>query len=462
MKQHPSLVVLTCVVGAAGALLAVMLSLPTSQMALSALLIIAVPLCLKMGVWRVLVCVSFAASAGHGNAATKLLLEDQVWYAMQFAPLILAGAIALLVGRGRPAPWGPRVLILLLVVLAAASASWSAEPATSIAQAGLFLVVASFLVASMPRWTSRSALAGDVATLVGIAAAAQMLGLFGWTSGAAWALSDYGRYQGILTNPNFAGELSAVAIPASIYLFTVYPRPTGRIMLLAAQAALLTSLVLSGSRGALLAAIMGVLATFAMRSQRVRAIRALWAASAVVALAYLVRPTLFNGLFDSFSRIQQRTDLSAGRFEIYAEVIQRWQEHPIAGAGFRTAEDFGRGTVTAHNIYLSLLAELGVIGALMFLALLVSLWKSSARQGPERALVGPALAVLILQLTESTLFGFGGATPLLSWLWLFAFAAAGSIKRAESAPPGIPPTRAQRPQPWIRSRINSPLKGTQS
>jgi O-antigen ligase len=285
----------------------------------------------------------------------------------------------------------------------------------------------------MKRWANEPRFAGDVATVFGIAAAAQAAGLVGWVSGAGWALSDYGRYQGLLSNPNFAGLLAATALPALPYLLDRYPGLVRRGVLLGGGVVLVAALGLSGSRGALLAVLGGFAATAATRTQRARAARILWGACLVIPFAYLAQPSLFTTLSEGFSRIQQRTDLSAGRFEIYREVVDRWQQHPWMGSGFRTSENFGGGTATAHNIYLTLLSDLGLIGALLFAVFLFAVWRSAANTGRARALVGPAVAVLTVELTESSLFGFGAPSALLSWLWLLLFAATGPLQAGQNA-----------------------------
>ena len=452
--KRPQDLFLVAGLGLAAFLAAAVAFLSTSTLAIWCLVLLAVPLALKMGLWRVLLAVSFTAAVARSNAVTGPELGERSWYLLQFAPLIVAGTVTALLPHRR-APRSPRVLLLLLMLLAGASTTWSIKPTTSLAQAGAFFVCGTFLILSMPRWASRDVLAGDIMTIFGLAAVAQAIGLMGWSRGSAWALSDYGRYQGLLTNPNFAGLLSGVAIPSIFYLLGVNKGTATRVALLAAEAILLATLFLSGSRGALLAAVLGLLATMATRTQRARAARLLWAMCIMVLVAYLALPSSFAGIFEGFSRIQQRTDLSAGRLQIYAEVLQRWQEHPILGAGFRTAEDFGRGTVTAHNIYLGVLSELGAVGGLLFLTLIVTVWRSSARQGVERSLVGPAIAVLVIELTESTLFGFGAATPILSWLWLLCFAATGSV-RTEALPV------AENTMPGNTARLPTSLRGRPS
>ncbi|MDP9496000.1 MAG: O-antigen ligase family protein [Actinomycetota bacterium] len=116
-------------------------------------------------------------------------------------------------------------------------------------------------------------------------------------------------------------------------------------------------------------------------------------------------------------------DLIVGdnRLEVWREYLARFQANPVRGIGLGTG--WGEaGLQEPHNLALELLAETGIIGALGFVAMLVSLG------GGGGSTAGPALAVVAAaSLTQTVLF-----EPVLWFtlgLWL---AASSSRRRVES------------------------------
>jgi O-antigen ligase len=119
-------------------------------------------------------------------------------------------------------------------------------------------------------------------------------------------------------------------------------------------------------------------------------------------------------------------------------VIDRWQQHPLFGNGFSSPwlpsdpafanwiEDHGITVFHAHNMWLDVLMQLGVLGAILIaIAFLSLLWRSwfFAVDRPRWDLVAnreyspltllPSLftVVLLVQgLTEST--------PIMLWGWM--------------------------------------------
>lgn len=91
---------------------------------------------------------------------------------------------------------------------------------------------------------------------------------------------------------------------------------------------------------------------------------------------------------DIFERAKSISDFSEisnkGRFEIWSETVFFVAKHPIAGAGFgnfptvlnENFENAKRGS-SAHNIYLDILAELGILGLIVFLLIIFEILKKS-------------------------------------------------------------------------------------
>jgi len=60
-----------------------------------------------------------------------------------------------------------------------------------------------------------------------------------------------------------------------------------------------------------------------------------------------------------------------GRTAIWAETFDLWLKWPLLGVGFRQHEQFLAG-LPAHNAYLAMLADTGVLGLIVYLVLLIS------------------------------------------------------------------------------------------
>lgn len=113
------------------------------------------------------------------------------------------------------------------------------------------------------------------------------------------------------------------------------------------------------------------------------------------------------------------------RIEVWGEYATRFAESPIRGKGLGTG--WGEtGLQEPHNLALELLAETGVIGALGFLAMILSL----GRGGGSTA--GPALAVVAAaSLTQTVLF-----EPVL-WFTLGLWLAASTSPKSVEATAGV-------------------------
>jgi hypothetical protein len=149
-----------------------------------------------------------------------------------------------------------------------------------------------------------------------------------------------------------------------------------------------------------------------------------------VAIGFVValRPDLFWGDGGFFDRSDQSSDFTSGRLDIWEHVFSLWGGHPVAGIGYHTVELVpGLGDLNAHNLFLLVLAELGLVGIVIFGALIVRIILVGFRSTSpvDRMLIGGVVTVLVIELTEASMFGFGGPTAMISWIALLAFGATG-------------------------------------
>lgn len=85
----------------------------------------------------------------------------------------------------------------------------------------------------------------------------------------------------------------------------------------------------------------------------------------------------------------------SARRQLWSDAFRLWQRHPLTGGGPGAFRDFSAlaadpDTATAHSSLLQVAAETGVIGAVLFAALIVLGYGLTAQGHPRRAVIGVA------------------------------------------------------------------------
>lgn len=400
---------------------------------------------LWLKLWRFGVAISFAASIVRSGAAGHLV-PATVWYVVQFGPLAIT-VVFLLTRKStpmRPIDIGILVCLALFAVCALVTAATGLFRSQTLAQSGLLLFMFVFLALTVSRrWLTSDVIRGDMTLGFALICAAQVIGLMGMVTGQAWAIADYGRFEGLFSNANYAGAISAIGMMLGTYIIRSMPGKT-LWLAVAGMLALGVALFLSGSRGALLALAVGVISLVRVHARR-RIVLFAIVGVAVGGIALTVMSYLIPSVGGSFNRALQGSDVSSGRLQIYADLLTRWSHMPWFGTGYRTTELLtGPARLTGHDTYLSVLTETGIVGAAVFAVLLVLIVRAGPPIGMHRILLGAVVTILAVELTESFLFGWGSPIPIFEWLTLLAFAAVGrtELTSVASAGPesGVPPS----------------------
>lgn len=190
-----------------------------------------------------------------------------------------------------------------------------------------------------------------------------------------------GRVEGPIGQPNQYGGFLAFWIPICI---CVYLTSQGKQKVFVGLGTIVTigMLVLSGSRGAMLGSLAGAIVSVVYLRRYLRGkviVRGIFAGLLVSVAIVLVVSVQFTEVVES--RIERTTagdasTVTAGRVDIWSKALQTMAKNPqsfIFGNGWRTFDPIiGRG---AHNMYLNMLFELGVIGLILYLILLYKLLK---------------------------------------------------------------------------------------
>lgn len=279
----------------------------------------------------------------------------------------------------------PATLILAgLLGWLALSATWAEFPsqtATTFFRLGLNAVLFVIVLTSI---RDRTTILRIIAAFV---VGASIAATYGLISPGQYE-GQYGRLESAALDPN---ELAAVLVPAVLLcMFTAIglrSRPTVRMAALGAGAICGVTLILTVSRGGLIALTVALVVAFVVGGPwrgRIGMIGLTLAASVFIYFAAYAPQTQVEHLK---ATTQGDARLQEGRVTIW-EVAKRMAEanpvHGVGGGNFRTStvhyllqpgltarsDLIVDSQLVAHNTYLEIAAELGVIGLAFYLALL--------------------------------------------------------------------------------------------
>jgi len=296
------------------------------------------------------------------------------------------------------------------------------------------------------------------------------------------------RYNGLGGNPNMMAMLLAVCLPLAVWTFLEARSVFGKAVSVAVFLGFDASIVASGSRGALLAAAVG-LAALGLALPVRRPTRTVLAVAAVGLLALNVgltripdradrNPVLHPEFgserplgprdaqfilpleseigfpaegFETTGHPRSLFDTS-GRAQGWEGALEQALERPVLGYGFGTEDHvfidrfYRLYSSTVENSYLGTALQLGVVGLGLLLALIAALAARGVRAlgmlaGPARlvaaACLGVVAAGLVLGVTQSYLTSVGNPATAPFWISAFLLAALA----AGSAP--LPTKRAR-------------------
>lgn len=400
------------------------------------------------GVWRPLG--AEPASTAPANAA-PLPRQVRVIVGL-YAACLAVSWLGLALASSSGIPWGQLPGFLLRAIPVDHLVFSSPEPETwNVLHA---LTGVTLLAACLTLARTESRLAGWVATvLVATAAAIGLLTLGGvWRE---WAAQGYGgwylwryvtgvRYSLHLTDLNAAGSLYVLGglVAVSLAVSGIRRGPA-----IASVVLMMPALWLSGSRSAVIAALAAgavMLAWGPRRTSPVRARPAVLLASAGLVVVMLAATFVTSGL--STDPTGSATASLAMRSEFNATSGRMLASAPIFGVGigqyYPRSPEFMSARLkavypyeNAHNYLFQQFAELGVLGGVLFLALLAALITGTWRgltAGPHpatAALLTGAVGYLVTCLTGHPLLVPEAAFPF--WISLGA-AAAVSLERVSA------------------------------
>jgi len=369
--------------------------------------------------------------------------------------VVIAAMLGMLVmnrrGERIAIPHHPFVVVasIALVAWGLASASWAVEVGQVrtlverlLTDVLVFLAVP--LLIRRPR---------DLRSLGWCIAVAALLGL---AAGVATGTGYGFRTTGMFADPNEFAAATVVAAIFAIALGESSEHATVRWLGRAAACACMVGVVASASRSGVLAAVLAflVLLATARGTERIRLAGILCIGIAAASIWAFATPA---GT-DAVKRLVSED--STGRTDLWRVASYQFEDQPLHGVGLGNypvvsirylrrdvgnLDLFVRDPRTVHNTPLELLAELGVVGFVLFYSLVVSclvaivraLRRARALDDPQlvascRGVLAGLVAMLAASMTLSGLYAE------IQWILLGACVAAASITRRHLALGSVP------------------------
>jgi putative inorganic carbon (hco3(-)) transporter len=387
-------------------------------------------------------------------------------------------------------------LMVLFVAVAVVSAAANATP-PRVALLGIVMTVdaiAVYFLARMVPLTERKAWLA-VSAVVAVALVAAFIGilqvllhpdLFGFASFAG-RFGEGGRITSFLGNPNMVAAVIGASLPFPLLAARRLEASRDRWISFAVVTIFALALLLTFSRGAWLAVLVGALVTILFLDRRTlltlaMAIAIAWLVTIVMPRNLLVAradlplyfpesgaPSIIDSTLDRLDAVYERRDL---RMRFIREGIPIIVDNPLLGVGpgryggaasaivpSPVYEEYGTGLYgfrTVHNFWLHLYGEVGAVGGAIFVVAILGLWirlvkNARATLDPRRfvLLAGTATAVSVVTLNNMTEMIFEGNFPgFVIWL-VFGLVSTlaptvGILQRPRASSPASSPEPAAR------------------
>jgi len=281
-------------------------------------------------------------------------------------------------------------LLLAFTGWVAASLMWTLDRESTLTRLGTYVQLLIFVWLIWELAPTKGRVQGLIVSYVLGSGIASVKAIFnyetGWTisqeSGNQWETYRY-SVDGI--NADELALILALSIPMALYLLTANKNRWIKALCWVLLITGFTAILLTGTRGALFAAIVGVIImsgpTLSRMSRTQRSI-------GIIVCIALVSCTMFFLPKTSIDRyLSIGTELTQGtlthRTVLWAAGLAMFRDHPFLGVG---AGAYGHAIVRitdialiAHNTFISVLVELGVVGAILLFILLASMFSSVLR-----------------------------------------------------------------------------------
>lgn len=240
-----------------------------------------------------------------------------------------------------------------------------------------------------------------------------------------------GRFSGVFISPNAVGAYAAVLTPIVLWSFLCTERRLSLFLLVLMGIAL----ILSQSRAGIVSTLIGAGYFFMLYQRRYRSTVLLWLIFSFGAL-FLYAELFGASIIEQYFRFETLSS-GSGRLEAWKEVLRLIRVRPWWGYGFGTEDQLFKlfdvvfqehSGAYAHNSYIGLVSQLGLVGAAIFYVPLflffffrtVQLNRMDAGKELwlQAAIQGAILGGLVNVFFESWLYSVGSSFTFSFWMFV--------------------------------------------
>lgn len=248
--------------------------------------------------------------------------------------------------------------------------------------------------------------------------------------------TQIGRFTWLYVHPVQAGEMLAVGVVVLAGYVVTYgldrPGPRWRLPVYLVLLVICGGgLVATQTRGAVIGAIVGVFVVVWTRWRGQRKVEAGVVVAVLLVIFALTSSSAIESFFARGESLQRLSTLNS-RTDLWAYAFNLFPEHPLYGFGLTASRGLfldAIGLGGGHNALVNILIDTGLVGALIWAALLVVILRSASKlakntQRPElRVDRGIILAVMLCLLADSVFTQELGAPANVACTWLFVVVA---------------------------------------
>ncbi|TRZ54365.1 O-antigen ligase family protein [archaeon] len=262
---------------------------------------------------------------------------------------------------------------------------------------------------------------------------------------SSWLVNIGGKTQmrafGFFPDPhNFAFFTSLCLFSGLGYLFS-RKKTASKIWIGAASVLMISAIGLSFSRGAYLGLLAGMIFFALIFIKRSGVLgKALVAAGVTVVLIFIFNSNVISQRLVSSFNLKEGSN--AERYKNWVQATEIIRDHPLSGVGLGnyarainpTAAD--RSSIYAHNLFLDIAAETGILNSVIFaLLLLVAIWKNVKSGGMIRLGIASGLvAFFVHSIFDTALYSPQALTLLLIIIALGIYDNSNISAKGESQP----------------------------
>ena len=328
------------------------------------------------------------------------------------------------------------------VVWAVASVLWTLNPNNGFGENATGFAIAS-LALSLSYMAAFALLIERREDIARIGVTVWIVAVFvGFVAVAQYLLSGYGRAVAYAGDANYFAALQVISIPICVVVASRFENPKLRATGYLGVAIVAGSVFVSLSRGGLLALI-AVIFLVALQPARLM-FRSRTNKRVALLIILLGAGVLLYGAYDALvtrgDELFTTSDGGSGRTNLWRAADTGWHEHEVRGVGYGAFPSQSNRLLlatpgvnfsdyklrstgqVAHNAYIGTLVELGIVGFVLFIAVLAAifrtvLWSRRRALANGDDLIASAATALLIAFTGFLMLSFFLSTETDRSLW---------------------------------------------